>query len=135
MQYGPQSLSRQQLTKPVVQTNISTFLTLCRGISNGRRIGEKRSYIIERLSNSILTLFDNDVSYSASSDIDIEFQSWFGLQSHVSVTPTAPADVSTRTDAEDLAPEFPDIRVYLPRSDLFAEGIGINTTDMLEFFS
>ena len=46
-----------------------------------------------------------------------------------------PADVSTRTDVEDLAPEFPDIRVDLPRSDLFAEGIGINTTDMLEFFS
>jgi hypothetical protein len=54
---------------------------------------------------------------------------------HVSTTPNLPADLSSRTDVNDLPPEFPDIRVDLPWSDLFAEGIGINTTDMLEFFS
>lgn len=62
--------------------------------------------MLERLGNSILTLFDNDVSYSASSNIDIEFQSWFGLQSHVSATPTVPADVSIRTDVDDYLLSF-----------------------------
>jgi len=55
--------------------------------------------------------------------------------SHVWDTPALSADVSTRIDVDDLPPEFPDIRVDLPRSDLLAEGIGINTTDMVEFFS
>jgi hypothetical protein len=34
---------RQDLTKPVVNTNIPTFLTLLRSISNERAVGEKCS--------------------------------------------------------------------------------------------
>lgn len=71
---------RQELTHPVVQTNIVTFLTLFRGISNGRTVGEKCSRIIERLGNSILSLFDDATVPSA--EVDTEFQSWFGLQTH-----------------------------------------------------
>ncbi|KAL4903850.1 fungal-specific transcription factor domain-containing protein [Aspergillus multicolor] len=64
---------RHELSKPVVQTNISTFLTLFRGISNGRAVGEKCSLIIEGLGKSILTLFDE--AEPSGVDLDTEFQS------------------------------------------------------------
>jgi hypothetical protein len=63
---------RQDLTKPAVQINILTFLTLFRGISNGRAIGEKCSNIIERLGDSLLTL-SNDTPVP-DADVDTEFQ-------------------------------------------------------------
>ncbi|KAL4865441.1 hypothetical protein BDV12DRAFT_149749 [Aspergillus spectabilis] len=83
-------LRRHELTNPVVQTNISTFLTLFRGISNGRAIGEKGSTIIEQLGSSILTIFDE--IGPPGTDLDTEFQSWFGLQTHTFPTPR-PEDV------------------------------------------
>lgn len=48
--------------------------------SNGRTVGEKCSRIIERLGNSILSLFDDATVPNA--EVDTEFQSWFGLQTH-----------------------------------------------------
>ncbi|KAH8429207.1 Zn(II)2Cys6 transcription factor [Aspergillus melleus] len=126
---------RQELTKPVVQTNVLTFLTLFRGISNGRVVGEKCSNIVERLGNAILTLFD-DVSASdivMDTEVDTEFQSWFGLQTHTaapSVTHPAPSE-----DAHGVSPHFPDVRVDIPWSDLFIEGIDIGSTNFWNILS
>ncbi|KAI9046022.1 Zn(II)2Cys6 transcription factor [Aspergillus affinis] len=123
---------RQELTKPVVQTNVLTFLTLFRGISNGRIVGEKCSNIVERLGNSILTLFD-DVSTSnnaVDSEVDTEFQSWFGLQTHIA----APHPVLSE-DPQGMSPHFPDVRVDVPWSDLFVEGIDIGSTDFWNILS
>ena len=116
---------RHELSKPVVQTNILTFLTLFRGISNGRAVGEKCSTIIERLGNSILTLFDEPGP--AGVDLDTEFQSWFGLQTHTFPTPR-PED-----PAEELSGQFPDVRVDIPWADLFIEGVGMGSTDVWSF--
>ncbi|KAL4764708.1 transcription factor domain-containing protein [Aspergillus foveolatus] len=116
---------RHELSKPVVQTNILTFLTLFRGISNGRAVGEKCSTIIERLGNSILTLFDEPGP--AGVDLDTEFQSWFGLQTHTFPTPR-PED-----PAEELSGQFPDVRVDIPWADLFIEGVGMDSTDVWSF--
>ncbi|RAL07608.1 fungal specific transcription factor domain-containing protein [Aspergillus homomorphus CBS 101889] len=117
---------RQELTKPVVQTNIQTFLTLFRGICNGREVGEKCSQIVERLGDSILTLYDD--ADRTDADVDTEFQSWFGLQTHTYVqTDEAP---STHT----ISPHFPDVRIDLPWADLFAEGINMGATDVWSIF-
>ncbi|KAL5042329.1 hypothetical protein BDW71DRAFT_147085 [Aspergillus fruticulosus] len=116
---------RHELSKPVVQTNILTFLTLFRGISNGRAVGEKCSSIIERLGNSILTLFDDPDP--AGADLDTEFQSWFGLQTHTFPTPR-PED-----PVEELSGQFPDVRVDIPWADLFIEGVGMGSTDAWSF--
>ncbi|KAJ5323157.1 hypothetical protein N7452_011446 [Penicillium brevicompactum] len=113
---------RQELTKPVVETNILTFLTLFRGISDGRTIGEKCSGIVERLANSLLTLFD--VGPIPDADLDVEFQSWFGLQTHAVVTPAR---------NEELAGEFPDVRVDLPWADLFTEGFDMGAADLWSY--
>ncbi|KAL3485153.1 fungal-specific transcription factor domain-containing protein [Aspergillus germanicus] len=112
---------RHELSKPVVQTNILTFLTLFHGISNGRAVGEKCSSIIERLGNSILTLFDEPDP--AGADLDTEFQSWFGLQTHTFPTPRSEDPV------EELSGQFPDVRVDIPWADLFVEGVGMGSTD------
>jgi hypothetical protein len=114
---------RHELSKPVVQTNILTFLTLFRGISNGRAVGEKCSSIIERLGNSILTLFDEPDP--AGADLDTEFQSWFGLQTHTFPTPR-PED-----PMEELSCQFPDVDI--PWTDLFVEGVGMGSTDAWSF--
>lgn len=123
---------RHELTKPVVQTNILTFLTLFRGISNGRAVGDKCSSIIERLGNSILTLFDaND---SPGVELDPEFQSWFGLQTHTFPTPSPGNLVEGLTTGQEHL-DFPDIRVDLPWMDLFTEGVGLSSTDAWSFLS
>ncbi|KAI9932432.1 hypothetical protein ASPWEDRAFT_46965 [Aspergillus wentii DTO 134E9] len=122
---------RQELTRPVVQTNIFTFLTLFRGISNGRAVGEKCSNIVERLGNSILTLFD-DVE-APGDEVDTEFQSWFGLQTHTFATPARNEVLGE--DAQGISPHFPDIRVDLPWADLFVEGFDMGSTDVWSFLS
>ncbi|KKK27063.1 hypothetical protein ARAM_000016 [Aspergillus rambellii] len=71
---------RHELTRPVVQTNILTFLTIFRGISNGRAVGEKCANIIEHLGDSILTLFNDN--REPGLEVDTAFQSWFGLRTH-----------------------------------------------------
>lgn len=119
---------RQELTRPVVQTNILTFLTLFRGISNGRPVGERCAGIIERLGDSILSLFDDAVA--ASDDVDTEFQSWFGLQTQTLPTPTQQASVGG--DPGNASPQFPEIDV--PWADLFTEGIDMGSTDVSGFF-
>ncbi|GAB1202846.1 hypothetical protein APSETT445_001469 [Aspergillus pseudonomiae] len=109
---------RQDLTKPVISTNISTFLTLFRGISNGRAVGEKCSSIIERLGAAILTLFDD--TEQPISAVDDEFQSWFGLQTNI----FSPRDRdATFGDPVGVSPHLPDDRVDLPWTDLFIEGL------------
>lgn len=125
---------RQELTKPVVQTNVQTFLTLFRGISNGRAVGEKCSNIVERLGDSILTLFE-DASASAmvDSEVDIEFQSWFGLQTHTIELPMT--HLVSGEEAHDVLPDFPDVRVDVPWSDLLVEGIDIGSTDFWNILS
>ncbi|KAL3456169.1 fungal-specific transcription factor domain-containing protein [Aspergillus heterothallicus] len=119
---------RHDLSKPVVQTNILTFLTLFRGISNGRVVGEKCSKIIERLGNAILTLFDEE-DYPPGVELDTEFQSWFGLQTHTVPTPR-PEDV---TDETMGLGQFPDVRVDVAWADLFVEGVGMGSTDAWSF--
>ncbi|RAL00047.1 Zn(II)2Cys6 transcription factor [Aspergillus ibericus CBS 121593] len=121
---------RHELTRPVVQTNILTFLTLFRGISNGRVVGEKCSKIVERLGNCILTLFDD--ATAASVDVDTEFQSWFGLQSHAFAGSAQSMSVS---EMENKSPQYPDARVDIPWSDLFLEGIDIGSTDVWGFLT
>lgn len=118
---------RQELTHPVVQTNIVTFLTLFRGISNGRAVGKKCCRIIERLGNSILSLFD-DVTIP-SAEVDTEFQSWFGLQTH-----TFPAATENQRGGllDNETPQFSEID--LPWADLFVEGIDMGSTDVSGFF-
>ncbi|KAK1142932.1 hypothetical protein N8T08_007173 [Aspergillus melleus] len=126
---------RQELTKPVVQTNVLTFLTLFRGISNGRVVGEKCSNIVERLGNSILTLFDNELASDSAvgAEVDIEFQSWFGLQTHTAAPlATHPA---LSDDPHGVPSHFPDVRVDIPWSDLFVEGIDIGSTDFWNIMS
>ncbi|KAJ5379295.1 fungal-specific transcription factor domain-containing protein [Penicillium cosmopolitanum] len=117
---------RRELTKPVIQTNIFTFLTLFRGICNGRAVGEKCCGIVERLGHSILSLFENEDQ--AESRIDSEFQTWFGLQTH-----TFPSDESESTlgfHAQNPSPQFPDVQVDLPWTDLFTQGIDMGTADV-----
>ncbi|KAL4880577.1 fungal-specific transcription factor domain-containing protein [Aspergillus karnatakaensis] len=129
---------RHDLTKPVVQTNILTFLTLFRGISNGRAVGERCSSIIERLGNSILMLFDEGDALGG--DLDTEFQSWFGLQTHSFPTP-GPGDVGVGVGVgvgDGLAlgggqGEFPDYRIEPPWAELFGEGVGVVSTDLWNF--
>lgn len=118
---------RQELTHPVVQTNIVTFLTLFRGISNGRSVGEKCSRIIERLGNSILSLFDDATIPSA--EVDTEFQSWFGLQTHTFSTATKSQHGGFLNSGTS---QFPEIN--LPWADLFVEGIDMGSTDVSGFF-
>ncbi|RDW74440.1 uncharacterized protein DSM5745_07102 [Aspergillus mulundensis] len=116
---------RHELSKPVVQTNISTFLTLFRGISNGRAVGEKCSMIIERLGKSILTLFDE--AEPPGVDLDTEFQSWFGLHTHTFSTPKPDDPVG------ELPNHIPDVRFDGPWEDLFVEGVALGSTDAWSF--
>ncbi|KAL4896922.1 fungal-specific transcription factor domain-containing protein [Aspergillus ambiguus] len=119
---------RHELTKPVIQTNISTFLTLFRGISNGRAVGEKCSKIVERLGNSILSLFDDENCPVA--EVDTEFQSWFGLHSHTFATPQNEA-----MRGPEMTPQFQTFSIDSPWEDLFSEGIDMGYTDMWGFVS
>lgn len=119
---------RQDLTKPVVQTNILTFLTLFRGISNGRAIGEKCSKIIERLGNSLLTLFNDAPMPDADADVDTEFQLWFGLRTHTFATPARYDELSG--EDQGISSNFPDIRVDMPWEDLFVGGIDMGFVDI-----
>lgn len=117
---------RRELTKPVIKTNILTFLTLFRGICDGRLVGDKCCGIVERLGNSILSLFENEDQ--AESSIDTEFQTWFGLQTH-----TFDSEARDQEDPENYPhgslSDFPDVQVDLPWADLFTEGIDMGTTD------
>ncbi|GMG15753.1 unnamed protein product [Aspergillus oryzae] len=120
---------RQDLTKPVISTNISTFLTLFRGISNGRAVGEKCSSIIERLGTAILTLFDD--TEQPISAVDDEFQSWFGLQTNI----FSPRDRDAIFgDPVGMSPHLPDVRVDLPWTDLFIEGLDMGAVSAWNFF-
>ncbi|KAL4923711.1 transcription factor domain-containing protein [Aspergillus undulatus] len=123
---------RHELSKPVIQTNILTFLTLFRGISNGRAVGEKCSTIIERLGNSILTLFDEGEPLAV--ELDTEFQSWFGLQTHTFPTPS-PGNAVGEMDHGLTPPDFPDVRIDLPWMDLFTEGVELGSADAWGFLS
>lgn len=116
---------RRDLTKPVVQTNLLTFLTLFRGICNGSDVGEKCCGIVQRLGDSILTLFENEIQ--ADSNIDTEFQKWFGLQTHT--FPSQASHTDLQASHNGSSPYFPDIQVDLPWADLFTEGIDMGTAD------
>ena len=120
--FGP---LRRELSKPVIQTNILTFLTLFRGICDGRPVGEKCCTIIERLGNSILLLVENEDQ--ADLNIDTEFQTWFGLRTH-----TFPPHADSESDmVAPVSPsQFPDIEADLPWADLFTEGINLSTADV-----
>lgn len=117
---------RRELTKPVIQTNIFTFLTLFRGICNGRSVGEKCCGIVERLGHSILSLFDNEDQ--ADLNIDTEFQTWFGLQTHTFVS--RETEPSQELHPHGSSPQFPDIQVDLPWADLFTQGFDMGTADV-----
>lgn len=117
---------RRELTKPVVKTNIFTFLTLFRGICDGRLVGEKCCGIVERLGDSILSLFENEDQ--ADSNIDTEFQTWFGLQTHT--FSSVASDSGLGNYSHGSPPHFPEVHVDLPWADLFTEGIDMGTADV-----
>ena len=117
---------RKELTKEVIRTNIFTFLTIFRGICDGRLVGEKCCDIIERLGNSILSLFDNESQEDLH--IDTEFQAWFGLQIHTFAPEVG--ENGLRAYPEGSSPHFPDVQVDLPWADLFTEGIDMGTADI-----
>jgi len=117
---------RIELTKPVIKTNIFTFLTLFRGICEGRLVGEKCCGIVERLGDSILSLFENEDQ--ADLNIDTEFQTWFGLQTHT--FSSVASDSELRNYPHESPPHFPDVQVDLPWADLFTEGIDLSTADV-----
>ncbi|KAJ5088020.1 fungal-specific transcription factor domain-containing protein [Penicillium angulare] len=117
---------RRELTKPVIQTNILTFLTLFRGICDGRAVGEKCCNIIERLGNSILSLFENE--NQADSNIDTEFQTWFGLQTHT--FHSQGSELGSEIYPHPTSPQFPDVQVDMPWADLFTQGIDVGTADV-----
>ncbi|PYI09508.1 hypothetical protein BO78DRAFT_405022 [Aspergillus sclerotiicarbonarius CBS 121057] len=121
---------RRELTKPVVQTNIYTFLTLFRGICDGRKVGEKCCGIVERLGNSILSLVENEDQ--ADSNIDMEFQTWFGLRTHT--FPSQSSDSRLDGHPHGSSPHFPDVQGDLPWADLFTEGIDMGTADVWSVF-
>lgn len=116
---------RRELTKSVIKTNISTFLTLFRGICDGRLVGEKCCGIVERLGDSILSLFDNEDQ--ADLNIDTEFQTWFGLQTHT--FSSVASDSALMNYTHDSPLHFPDVQVDMPWADLFTEGINLSTAD------
>ncbi|KAI1387013.1 fungal-specific transcription factor domain-containing protein [Hypoxylon trugodes] len=70
---------RQELTKPVAESNILLCTKLLRDMSNGRTVGNSSAQIIERLGKAILDIFDNDPA--VDQEIDTEFLLWFGLKS------------------------------------------------------
>jgi hypothetical protein len=117
---------RRELTKPVIKTNIFTFLTLFRGICDGRLVGEKCCGIVEGLRDSILSLFENEDQ--ADSNIDTEFQTWFGLQTHT--FSSVASDSGGGNYPHGSPPHFLGVQVDLPWADLFTEGIDIGTTDV-----
>ncbi|GKZ23452.1 hypothetical protein AbraIFM66951_008486 [Aspergillus brasiliensis] len=117
---------RQELTKPVIQTNISTFLTLFRGICDGRAVGEKCCRIVERLGQSIMSLFDHEDP--ADLNIDTEFQTWFGLQAHT-FSPKA-SNQASDAYSHGSPSHPPDVPMDLPWADLFMEGIDMSTADV-----
>ncbi|CAI7653979.1 unnamed protein product [Penicillium bialowiezense] len=120
---------RRELTKPVIRTNIFTFLTLFRGICDGRTVGEKCCGIVERLGDSILSIFDNeDQTYT---DIDTEFQTWFGLQTHT--FPSQASDPGFEPYPHGSPSHFPDVSFDLPWADLFTQGIDMGTADVWSF--
>lgn len=116
---------RRELTKPVIQTNIFTFITLFRGICDGRVVGEKCCGIVERLGHSILSLFENEDQ--ADSSIDTEFQTWFGLQTHT--FPSQSSDPGSAFYPHGSPAHFPDVQVDLPWADLFTQGTDMSTAD------
>lgn len=117
---------RRELTKSVVQTNIFTFLTLFRGICNGRAVSEKCCSIVERLGHSILSIFENDDQ--THSDIDTEFQTWFGLQTHT--FPSQASDPGLESYPHGSPSQFPDLSADLPWADLFTQGLDMGTADV-----
>lgn len=117
---------RRELTKSVIKTNIHTFLTLFRGICDGRSVGEKCCGIVERLGDSILSLFESEDL--ADSNIDTEFQTWFGLQTHT--FPSRASDLGPGSHPYSSPSHFPGVEVDLPWADLFTEGIDMGTADV-----
>ncbi|PYH35687.1 fungal specific transcription factor domain-containing protein [Aspergillus neoniger CBS 115656] len=117
---------RQELTKPMIQTNISTFLTLFRGICDGRAVGEKCCRIVERLGQSIMSLFEHRNQTDLS--IDTEFQTWFGLRAHT--FPSKASNPASDAYAHDSPSRLPDVQMDLPWADLFMEGVDMSTADV-----
>ncbi|KAJ5613727.1 fungal-specific transcription factor domain-containing protein [Penicillium herquei] len=117
---------RRELSRDVIKTNITTFLIIFRGICDGRLVGEKCCRIIERLGDSILSLFDSEDQ--TDFNIDTEFQTWFGLQIHT--FPSQASDTGAGAYPQGSPPNFPDVQVDLPWADLFTEGIDMGTADV-----
>ncbi|KAE8138885.1 fungal-specific transcription factor domain-containing protein [Aspergillus pseudotamarii] len=117
---------RRELSKGVIKTNILTFLNIFRGISDGRMVGEKCCAIVERLGDSILSLFENE--NQADVNIDIEFLTWFGLQMNTSTSQMT--DTGLTTHPQGSPPHFPDVQVDLPWVDLFTDGIDMGAADI-----
>ena len=74
------SVVRDELTRPVTEININSCLSLVRGISNGREIGDRCSRIVDRLGKSITAMYGR--ADASDSQVDLEFMAWFGLKSH-----------------------------------------------------
>lgn len=74
------SVVRDELTRPVTEININSCLSLVRGISNGRDIGDRCSRIVDRLGKSITAMYDR--ADTSDKQVDREFMVWFGLKSH-----------------------------------------------------
>lgn len=117
---------RRELTRDVIKTNITTFLIIFRGICDGRLVGEKCCHIIERLGDSILSLFESEDQ--ADSSIDIEFQTWFGLQIHTLFPQSN--ETEPLINPNGLPPHFQDFQVDLPWADLFTEGIDMGMANI-----
>lgn len=117
---------RRELSREVIRTNITTFRTIFRGICDGRLVGEKCCDIIERLGDSILSLFDNEDQ--TDFNIDTEFQTWFGLQIHTFSSQNS--DAGPEPYPQGSPPHFPDVQIDLPWADLFTEGIDMGTSDV-----
>lgn len=86
---------RAELTRDVVESNVSVCSTLLRNMANGRAVGERSATILQRLGNATLAMF-NSSEQDVEGDVDTEFMSWFGLKSQHSDQgqPTPSVDVA-----------------------------------------
>lgn len=139
---------RKDLTKQVIETNINSSLSLLRGISNGREVGEKAARIIQGLGNAVLSLFDHEgyATPDFGSDtkdklrVDSEFLSWFGLKSRMKKnlatnegdTLQAPWNDVNATGAADTP--LATLSVDMAWEDLFAQGFGMDSSNGIDFF-
>lgn len=121
------SFVRQRLSETVARSNIKTCIQLCECISNGRRVAEKCSQIIERLGKATLASFQSNAV--PDTQVDFEFLSWFGLKSHGFAIFQAQYDQNLPSVTEPNGPEVISAEMYDPPSidmawkDIFPQGM------------